>query len=510
MNINEVIGLAFLDISAVIGLAFLDPLEVIGLASLVNTAVIGLAFLGNMEVIGLAIKDTLVVIGLAIQDTLAVIKLGSKDTLGNGAHLQGDPASQDVNVNSYDVWDGDQFRSQRADYGQRDDGPGRDQRRRSRRPCTQNWLASTPLERLRLAAPQPNLEQLGHPQEVRRLEQRATTLLLGAIPDDIKGDLISQRELWPAAIMHKILRTYCPGGWRERTQLLRSWPPQRQQKMLCHRQAPFAYGSVNVLGHWRASTFRMEVHLDERPTDAAVEQYLELIMAEMDYISHSINKLVVPKAINAEEVPFNRHFTKRVQKATAVVLNLFCGPNPTWWEKKMPQGVEIINIDLIAGQDLLHDGLLRYLLQVAKEKRILAYLAGPPCRTVSVLRMRDDNGPRMLRTRSGEHRWGLLPHLKPWEQQQVWSDSQLWLRTLVLARVSKQYNPNMLSMFEQPADPATYMKDLPEELPTFSTWPGLVDTLEGFLALIKILLDQGALGHVCRKPTVCGPTWSQL
>eukprot|EP00435_Cladocopium_sp_Y103_P053338 s1483_g17.t1 len=65
----------------------------------------------------------------------------------------------------------------------------------------QNWLASTPLERLRLAAPQPNLEHLGHPQEVKRLEQRATTLLLGAIPDNIKGDLISQRELWPAAIM---------------------------------------------------------------------------------------------------------------------------------------------------------------------------------------------------------------------------------------------------------------------------------------------------------------------
>eukprot|EP00435_Cladocopium_sp_Y103_P051492 s1483_g16.t1 len=39
---------------------------------------------------------------------------------------------------------------------------------------------------------------------------------------------------------------------------------------------------------FRVSTFRMEAHLDERPTDAAVEQYLELIMAEMDYISHSV------------------------------------------------------------------------------------------------------------------------------------------------------------------------------------------------------------------------------
>eukprot|EP00435_Cladocopium_sp_Y103_P065642 s1246_g27.t1 len=175
-----------------------------------------------------------------------------------------------------------------------------------------------------------------------------------------------------------------------------------------------------------------------------------------------INQLVAPKAINAEEVPFNRRFRKRIQKATAVVLNLFCGPNPKWWEKKMPPGFEIINIDLLAGQDLLHDGLFSYLLQVAKEKRILAYLAGPPCRTVSVLRMRDDNGPRMLRS----------------------------------------CNVNIGGVYSQ-----CLTADLPEEPPTFSTWPELVDTLEGFLALGKILLDQGALGHARRKPTVL---WSDM
>eukprot|EP00435_Cladocopium_sp_Y103_P033493 s1635_g8.t1 len=556
----------------------------------------------------------------------------------------------------------------------------------------QNWLASTPLERLRLAAPQPNLEHVGHPQEVKRLEQRATTLLLGAIPDDIKGDLISQTKMWPAAIMYKILRTYCPGGWRERTQLL--------QELATTTAAKDAVSAASTLRLWKRQRARAlevgaslpDLMIQVKALDTIVmnvlhKQHLELIMAEMDYISHSvgtpqekvkvlqgspqrgkqdrpckywgtangckhgpqcrfthgplpakdgvercwhcsapghrkpdcpalgedwgesaawwskskpwwqwrgqkgrkrstkrvstliktiktegnkdaaqlkvislkrlehdpdgavlldsgathglrqprserewksavdtqvendmgkqlralhlglpddavmvskdelqrwfpeapmdqINKLVVPKAINAGEVPFNRHFRKRIQKATAVVLNLFCGPNPKWWEKKMPPGVEIINIDLLVGQDLLHDGLFSY----------------------TCSRMRDDNGPRMLRARSGEHRWG-LPHLKPWEQQQVWSDSQLWLRTLVLARVSKQYNPNMLSIFEQPAAPATYIKDLPEEPPTFSIWPELVDTLEGVLALDKVLLDQGALGHVRRKPTVL---WSNM
>ena len=38
---------------------------------------------------------------------------------------------------------------------------------------------------------------------------------------------------------------------------------------------------------FRVVTFRMETHLDERPTVTNVEQYLELLTAEMDYISHN-------------------------------------------------------------------------------------------------------------------------------------------------------------------------------------------------------------------------------
>ena len=38
---------------------------------------------------------------------------------------------------------------------------------------------------------------------------------------------------------------------------------------------------------FRVATFRMEIHLDERPTMTNVEQYLELLTAEMDYISHN-------------------------------------------------------------------------------------------------------------------------------------------------------------------------------------------------------------------------------
>eukprot|EP00435_Cladocopium_sp_Y103_P064298 s1246_g26.t1 len=149
------------------------------------------------EVIVLAFRiifeDLFAVIGLALQDKLEVIGR----------------ASQDVNINNYDLRDGDQFGSQRADYGQREDGPGRDQRRRSRSP--QEALRST----------NPTMPKLPAPSR-----------------------LAGKDAIAPGV-------GYNDGG----------------------------KGRSEGVGH----------HCDERrPTDAAVERYLKLIMAEMDYISHSV------------------------------------------------------------------------------------------------------------------------------------------------------------------------------------------------------------------------------
>eukprot|EP00435_Cladocopium_sp_Y103_P044047 s1629_g12.t1 len=102
--------------------------------------------------------------------------------------------------------------------------------------------------------------------------------------------------------MYKILKTYCPGGWRERTQLLqelatttaaqdavsaastvRLWKRQRARALeasgpddpgegIGHYRHERPYKQLQA--SFRVSIFRMEVHLDERPTDAAVEQHL--------------------------------------------------------------------------------------------------------------------------------------------------------------------------------------------------------------------------------------------
>ena len=178
---HVVIGLAFQDILAVIGLATEKNLVVKFLMSGMNKVAI-ISTLGTEKIL-MVIGPAILVMFMGFNQVTWINEVGS--------------ASTDLSRRAFTWWVHTMQETMRT---------------------YQTWLASTPLERSQLTAPQPNLEHLGHPQEVRRLERRATTLLLGAIPEDIKSNLIAQRELWPSAIMYKVLRCYCPGGWKERMQ----------------------------------------------------------------------------------------------------------------------------------------------------------------------------------------------------------------------------------------------------------------------------------------------------
>ena len=75
----------------------------------------------------------------------------------------------------------------------------------------------------RLVAPRPDLgETVGSAVAAQRLEQRVTTLLMPTLPEELKTDLVRNRTLWPAAILYRILRSYQPGGWTERGDLLQA------------------------------------------------------------------------------------------------------------------------------------------------------------------------------------------------------------------------------------------------------------------------------------------------
>ena len=85
----------------------------------------------------------------------------------------------------------------------------------------QRWLQASPLQRLRIAPPEPiEWKGLGSEQVIQRLEQRVTTILLPAVPMELRNDLITNRHLWPGTIIYKILKSYQPGGSAERSTLL--------------------------------------------------------------------------------------------------------------------------------------------------------------------------------------------------------------------------------------------------------------------------------------------------
>eukprot|EP00434_Breviolum_minutum_P024672 symbB.v1.2.021788.t1/scaffold1903.1/size96501/2 len=180
------------------------------------------------------------------------------------------------------------------------------------------WLEASPLARLRLLAPKPDLgEEMGNPRAVQRLEQRVTTLLMPTLPEELQNDIISNRTLWPAAILYRILRSFQPGGWTERADLLkaltsttaagsaaiaasllRMWKRQRLRAtelgaslpdLMIQVQAIEKIASKVLSGSqqsmFRVSSFRMESNIDEKPSETSILQFHELLLAEMDMLA---------------------------------------------------------------------------------------------------------------------------------------------------------------------------------------------------------------------------------
>ena len=189
------------------------------------------------------------------------------------------------------------------------------------------WISATPLERLRQKPPEPVEDASLNSLYTQRLEQRVTTMLLPCLPDELRKDIIATRSLWPAAILFRVLRAYQPGGHQERSLLLhelsaqkgckdpssalvalRLWKRQRSRADELGATLPDVLLQVRALDaicspflsrfpqtSFRVSTFRMETHLDERPTDVTLMEFHELLSAEMETLSTNSEAEIMEK-----------------------------------------------------------------------------------------------------------------------------------------------------------------------------------------------------------------------
>ena len=206
-----------------------------------------------------------------------------------------------------------------------------------------------------------------------------------------------------------------------------------------------------------------------------------------------------------ELVPLNRRMRKRLQRAKSIVIHLFSGTNTEIWDSHDQEGLVFLNIEIKRGTDMHNDHLFGFLEQLCQSGRVRGVFAGPPCRTVSLLRFQqEEGGPKPLRGRENEARFG-LPWLSEEEQREADDDSVLWLRTLQLMTVALDESVECAIGLEQPEDPANWKEDDANlhggwGYPSFMVWPETVAFAQLY-GLDFVNFDQKLLGHKRKKPT---------
>ena len=173
----------------------------------------------------------------------------------------------------------------------------------------QEWLTADPITKLRLK-PQVDTVSEAWP----RTERRALAMLLQAIPESLRQDLVASRRLNVPQVLFKLLTTFQPGGNSERTMLLhqitdgkcsdkpcemlewvRAWRRnvtratelgvtvpdpmvllralQGLNDWLCQRNPQIAY---------RLNSVRQQLNVDQKPSFSGVWEFSEHLLAESE------------------------------------------------------------------------------------------------------------------------------------------------------------------------------------------------------------------------------------
>ena len=174
------------------------------------------------------------------------------------------------------------------------------------------WLVADPLGRLSLDPSSVVGEFDGH--LYGRVESRSVSLLLAAVPQSIRDDVVTNRWLSSASILFRVLCLFQPGGSTERSHLLsqlvspstcgsfgeaikglRKWQQGLQRAGEIHATLPDASlllrgvdnsTSALLAAHpmigFRVNAFRHQLAIDYNPTVASVVQLVRLIQAECE------------------------------------------------------------------------------------------------------------------------------------------------------------------------------------------------------------------------------------
>ena len=190
------------------------------------------------------------------------------------------------------------------------------------------WINADPMTKLRIQAVNP-VSFAQSPWS--RVEQRGSVALLKALPESIKQEVITSRDVGSVPILFRILKTYQPGGLAERSTLLRQ---------LVEQKVPSAIGDwLQALRSWRRwltrlaelrvpppdpvllmgtmekyaavlskadtqSAFRLQVaraglRVDVAPSMEGVHEFAQVLLAEGEAMFHGGGHLPVTTKVKA-------------------------------------------------------------------------------------------------------------------------------------------------------------------------------------------------------------------
>ena len=213
-----------------------------------------------------------------------------------------------------------------------------------------------------------------------------------------------------------------------------------------------------------------------------------------------LERMVGSEELDMTQVPVNRRRRRTIAQAKRIIINMFSGGAEDRWRHLEKDGTVVLCVDTLLGINVLHPHVLRWITTLVDSGKVVLWMSGPPCRSVSFCRSRahKDHGPPVLRTREGPQRFGKQGLTGP-QQELADHDAALWLLNLWWLRKVRRSSPRAELLIEQPADPSTWASNA-EEAPTFLCWPETVGVVEE-LDLEHVQFNQGLLGHSTTKPT---------
>ena len=231
------------------------------------------------------------------------------------------------------------------------------------------------------------------------------------------------------------------------------------------------------------------------------KQIAELVSLFPDTPLRLLERVVGEATWDPEQLPFNRRVRRKLQLADRIVVDMFSGADKQRWKPLEERGIAVLSVDLVHGCNTHDPNVSGFIQSVLETGKVVGWISGPPCRTVSACRLKDDGGPPRLRDREGDGRFG-ISGLKTGQVEKTDGDSVLWLKNLYWMILAKRWNKGVKFLLEQPEDPIQWMsaEKLGVSPPSFLCWPETAQVVK-LLGLNRVSIDQGALGHKTRKPT---------